>query len=103
MTLEQQLEAAAQRGATRAVTLVLQQVTNQLGLLVIRPEDDTVLTLEESAAFLRVDPDTMRQLLRSEQISAAKVGNQWRIHKAALRRYLDPQILRLELLAQAAD
>lgn len=96
MTLEQQLENAAARGATRAVQLVVSQLSNQLGLVVMRPEDDAVLTLEEAAAWLHVDPDTLRGQARSGTVPAARLGVQWRFHKAALRRYLDPHLIHLD-------
>lgn len=103
MNLETLLEEASERGARRAVAGVLEQLAGQLGLLVIRPDDDTSLTLEEAAAFLKLDPKTVRGLLETGEIAGRKAGAQWRIPKWGLRRYLDPLVLSFQHLAQAAD
>ena len=103
MNLESQLELASERGATRAIAIVVQQLASSLALSVMRPEDDVVLTLEDAAAWLCVDENTLRGQARAGTVPGAKVGTQWRFHKAALRRYLDPSLLRLEPLLNAAD
>jgi excisionase family DNA binding protein len=103
MNLEALLEAASERGAARAVDDLLTRALSALGGSIIRADDDTVLTLEEAAAFLRLDAKTVKVLLESRGIAGRKCGAQWRIPKWGLRRYLDPNLLRLEPLEHAAD
>lgn len=47
--------------------------------------DDTTLSPEEAAVYLRVNPQTIYRNLRRGRLPGAKVGRQWRI----LRRDLD--------------
>lgn len=46
------------------------------------------LTPEEAAKYLRVSPATVYRHLRSGRLPGAKVGQQWRIRKVDLDRYL---------------
>ncbi|HEY8394944.1 MAG TPA: helix-turn-helix domain-containing protein [Thermaerobacter sp.] len=47
-----------------------------------------VMTVAEAAAYLRVDERTVRRLLRAGRLPGRKVGREWRLHKAALDRFL---------------
>ncbi|HEY8393612.1 MAG TPA: helix-turn-helix domain-containing protein [Thermaerobacter sp.] len=47
-----------------------------------------VMTVAEAAAYLRVDERTVRRLLREGRLPGRKVGREWRLHKAALDRFL---------------
>jgi excisionase family DNA binding protein len=49
---------------------------------------DAVMTLEETAAFLKVSETTVYQLLRDGQLKARKVGREWRFLKSQLIAYL---------------
>jgi excisionase family DNA binding protein len=49
---------------------------------------DAVMTLEETAAFLKVSETTVYQLLRDGQLKARKVGREWRFLKSQLITYL---------------
>lgn len=46
------------------------------------------LTPEQAAEFLQVDPETVRRLLRAGRLPGAKIGQQWRIRRSDLDRYL---------------
>lgn len=48
-----------------------------------------ILTLAEAAALLRIGERTAYDLARQRRIPAAKVGNQWRIRRRDLERFLD--------------
>jgi excisionase family DNA binding protein len=48
-----------------------------------------LLTPEEAAVYLRLNPQTAYRLLRTGQIPGVKVGRQWRIRKSAIDAYLD--------------
>ena len=43
-----------------------------------------ILTPEEAAAYLRVNPQTIYRLLRAGQCPGMKVGRQWRIRRQDL-------------------
>src|SRR5688572_21315303 len=50
--------------------------------------DDETLTVEEAAAFLKVDPVTVQRELKAKRLPGAKVGRSWRILKSDLSDYL---------------
>ena len=43
-----------------------------------------VLTPEEAAAYLRVNPQTVYRLLRAGRCPGVKIGRQWRIRRSDL-------------------
>jgi excisionase family DNA binding protein len=45
---------------------------------------DAILTPEEAADYLRVNPQTVYRRLRAGSLPGAKVGHQWRIRKVDL-------------------
>jgi len=45
-----------------------------------------VLTPEEAAEYLRVNPQTVYRLLRAGKCPGVKIGRQWRIRRADLDR-----------------
>jgi excisionase family DNA binding protein len=47
-----------------------------------------VMTLEEAAAFLRLPPETVRQLAETQRIPARSVGETWRFSRPALVEWL---------------
>ncbi len=51
-----------------------------------------LLTPEEVADYLRVNPHTAYRLLRSGRLPGAKIGHQWRVRKADLDAYLDRRV-----------
>lgn len=52
----------------------------------------TVLTPNEAAEYLKVNPQVLEKYLRGGSIPARKVGRQWRISKLALDLWLAPEI-----------
>lgn len=46
------------------------------------------LTLDQVATDLAVSTSTVRRLVASGQLRAARVGRQWRVTRAAVRAYL---------------
>lgn len=73
MSLEQQLEAAAARGAEIGARLALKAFTATLERR-IQPELLRNLTTSEAAEFLRVSEATLRCEVRSGRLSAAEIG-----------------------------
>lgn len=47
-----------------------------------------VLTLEETAAYLRVHPSTIYRLLKNHQIPAFKIGSDWRFNQDSIDRWV---------------
>ena len=47
-----------------------------------------VLTLEETAEFLKVHPSTIYRLLKKKQIPAIKVGSDWRFTHESIERWI---------------
>lgn len=47
-----------------------------------------LLTIHDVADFLRIDPKTVRRLVESNQLTAYKVGRQWRITERDLWAFL---------------
>ena len=50
-----------------------------------------ILLVEEVAEYLRVNKQTIYNLLRQGQLPAKKIGGQWRFHKQAIDDYLITQ------------
>ncbi len=54
-----------------------------------------LLTVEEAAAHLRVNPQTVYRLLRAGKLPGVRVGRQWRVRRADLDAYLTVPVLRV--------
>jgi excisionase family DNA binding protein len=50
--------------------------------------EEIVYTILEAAKLLKVSDDTIRKLIKSGELDAVKVGNQWRIKKESLDKLL---------------
>ena len=53
------------------------------------PTDREVLTVEQAAALLQVNPETVESMAREGELPARKVGREWRFARAALLRWLE--------------
>ena len=62
---------------------------------------EDLLTIEETALYLRVSESTVRRMVKDGRIPARQIGRQWRIPRAALEEYLGGDNP-LELLATLA-
>jgi excisionase family DNA binding protein len=49
----------------------------------------TVLTLEETAKFLKVHPSTVYRLVKSRTIPAFKIGSDWRFNQESIQRWIE--------------
>lgn len=47
-----------------------------------------MLTVEQTAVYLKVSTKTIRRLIKSEEIVASKVGGCWRIKQVDIEEYL---------------
>lgn len=66
-----------------------------------------IMTVAETAAYLHLHPETLREKARRGEIPAAKIGRTWRFSKAQLLQWLErggdlPQELEDWALAQIA-
>lgn len=50
--------------------------------------DKEIMTLEEAAYFLRVNPRAMEQLTRQQGVPARRIGAEWRFNRTALLHWL---------------
>ncbi len=53
--------------------------------------DDTILTIKEVAAYLKVNERTVYRLAASGDIPAFKVGGSWRFRKDTLEQWIEQQ------------
>lgn len=60
-----------------------------------------VLTLEETADYLRLSPETVEMVARSGQIPGRKIADSWRFLREAIDDWLRSSDSRLVLLYQA--
>jgi excisionase family DNA binding protein len=49
---------------------------------------NTVLTLEETAAMLRVHSSTIYRMLRKKELPAFRVGSDWRFNRESIDRWV---------------
>jgi excisionase family DNA binding protein len=57
------------------------------------PSENDILTVEEVAVYLRLQPQTIYKWAQEKRIPAAKLGKEWRFRRSILDRWLDQQIL----------
>jgi excisionase family DNA binding protein len=58
-----------------------------------KASENDILTVEEVAAYLRLQPQTIYRWAQEKRIPAAKLGKEWRFRKSILDRWLDEQML----------
>jgi excisionase family DNA binding protein len=67
------------------------------------PADRLYLTTGEVAARLRVKPRTVRWLIRSQQLTAQRIGEEYLIEKSDLVAFIDAHIIRARPDVNAAE
>lgn len=50
-----------------------------------------IMTVDEAAAYLNMDPLVVRRMARLGRIPAVKVGRQWRLKRDLLDRWVEEQ------------
>ena len=55
--------------------------------------ESPLMTVQEAAKYLKISPDTVYVLVRSQTFPAIKVGNSWRILRKELDEWLQRQYL----------
>lgn len=72
----------------RAVAVGCQTRRVAWRIMARRSPDPDILTLEETAEYLRIGRRTLERLLANGEFPpAVKVGQQWRVHRRALEAY----------------
>jgi excisionase family DNA binding protein len=51
-----------------------------------------LMTIEEAAEYLRVNPQTVYRLMQRKALPGVKVGHQWRIRRADLDTYVTSDV-----------
>ena len=57
-------------------------------------EPDSIMTIEEVAAYLKIPKSTVYILAQEGKIPCQKVGRQWRFRKQTLDQWLDEKSLK---------
>jgi excisionase family DNA binding protein len=52
--------------------------------------DTSIWTVEEVAAYFKVNPRTIYRMVQRGEIPAFRVGNQWRFKKEAVENWTEP-------------
>ncbi len=56
-------------------------------------EKTSLMTIEETAEYLKLHPLTVRRLAREEKIPAFKLGRQWRVKRELLDKWLEQKAI----------
>lgn len=51
--------------------------------------NEKILTIKETAYYLKVSPSTIYKLIFDRNLPATKVSNKWRIRKSKLEKWID--------------
>lgn len=57
----------------------------------IAPQPSDVLSLQEAAALLRVEPEDIAEMAEGGELPGRKIGSQWRFSRTALLNWLQAQ------------
>lgn len=58
----------------------------------VLPEGDQVLTIRETASFLKLSDQHVRRLAESGELPGRKLGDRWRFSRQALLRHLEGEL-----------
>ena len=86
---EEQREPFGFGAATRRVTIETEPDRSVVGRAGFRPaEGPDVLTVEQAAELLAVEPDAVRGLAESGELPGRRIGDEWRFARAAILAWL---------------
>ncbi len=91
VTAAERLERASKdTGASKREIITRLIIGDDLtvGGFAFRPTDDEVLTLEEVAALLRVEPQVVRELATAGELPSRELAGEWRFARAAVLAWL---------------
>ena len=88
----EQLESVAAETGSSKREVITRLITGDdlvVGAHAFRPaEPSPVLTVEEAAELLRVEPDVVQALAEAGDLPARRVGEQWRLSREAVLAWL---------------
>ena len=53
------------------------------------PENNTLMTVDEVAEFLRLKPETIRSMARRGDLPGIKLGRVWRFRRSSISQLID--------------
>lgn len=56
--------------------------------MVVMTEEKALFSINEAARILNVSTDTIRRMIKSEELIAIKIHNRWRIRKESVEKFL---------------
>jgi excisionase family DNA binding protein len=96
--LAEKLDRAAERLGTSKREVITRLVGQGIGIEEeLKPQrfwaapESEVLTLEEAADLLRVEPADVTELVEAGDLPARRIGAQWRLSRAAVMEWLRAQ------------
>ena len=87
----ERLEAAAAQAGTSKREIITRLVTGDdlvVGQHSFRPAETPVLTVDEAAELLRVEPAAVLELAEAGELPGRRVGGEWRFARAAVLTWL---------------
>ena len=54
--------------------------------------NDEILTVKETAALLKTTRQQIRKMIANEELTAVKVGREWRIPSASIHMFIDENL-----------
>ena len=54
--------------------------------------NDEILTVKETAALLKTTRQQIRKMIANEELTAVKVGREWRVLKAGIVEFFEERI-----------
>lgn len=56
--------------------------------MVVMGEEKALFSINEAARILNVSTDTIRRMIKAEELSAIKIHNRWRIRKESVEKFI---------------
>lgn len=56
--------------------------------MIVMTAEQGLININEAARLLNVSDDTIRRMIKANEVDAVKVRNRWRIRRASLDKYL---------------
>lgn len=68
--------------------MIILEYKYDIGGFMLEERRPQIMTIVEVAKYLRVNRSTIYRFIRNGQISAIKIGNQWRFRKETIEKFL---------------
>ncbi|MEI7847418.1 MAG: helix-turn-helix domain-containing protein [Chloroflexota bacterium] len=74
------------------------EILQDLSFVQPKLEPDSLWTVDEVAEYLRLNPETIRQMARKSKIPSIKMGRVWRFRKIDIKAWVQQQNKQVFLL-----